>query len=97
MEAGDQADPGADKDAAHDQRADNAPEQNAMLLLFRDRKIIEDHQEDEEIIDAEGNFQNVTGDELERDLVSLPEIKNDRERSGQRNVHGAPSPAPRES
>ena len=51
-------------------------------------KIIE---EDEEVIDAERNFQNVAGDELQRDLVSLPEIENDRERSGQHNVHRAPA------
>ena len=91
MKAVDQSNPGADEDAAQHERADDAPEQNAMLLLFRDRKKIEDDQEDEEIIGAEGNFQNVTSDELERYLASLPEIKKDGERSGEDNVDCAPS------
>ena len=62
-----------------------------MLLFFRDRKKIEDDQKNEEIIGAEGNFQNVTSDELKRYLASLPEIKKDGERSGEDNVDCAPS------
>ena len=54
-------------------------------------KIVEDHEEDEKIVDAERKFQNVTGDELQRDLVSLPEVKQDRERGRQRNVDRAPT------
>ena len=62
-----------------------------MLLLFRHRKKVEDDKEEEKVVSAEGNFQNVTGDELQRHLVSLPEVEKDRERSGQRDVHCAPS------
>ena len=90
VKPGDQAHPGANKDAAQEQRAQNTPEQNAMLLLLRDREIIEDHEEDEEIIDAERNFQNIAGDELQRSLVPLPEIQDNREPSRQPNIQGAP-------
>ena len=38
-------------------------------------KIVEDHQEDEKIVDAEREFQNIAGDEFQRDLMSLPEIQ----------------------
>jgi len=91
VEAGDQTHSGPDKNAAHEQRTQDSPEQNAMLLLFRDREIIEDYEEDEEIIDAQGKFKNIPSDEFQRGMVALPEVQQDREGSGQRNVYGAPA------
>src|SRR5205823_4989338 len=69
VKTGDQANAGTDKDAAHDQRAQHAPEQDAMLMLFGDREKIEDHQEDKKVIDAERKLQNVAGDKLQRRLM----------------------------
>ena len=97
MKAVDQADSGANKDAAHDERAQNSPEQHAMLLVLRHRKIVEDHEEDEQIIDAERKFQNIAGDELQRRLMSLPEVQDGRERARPTPRTGRSNPAPRES
>src|SRR6202023_770507 len=72
METGDQADPGADEDAPQDKRADDAPEQNPMLLLVGHREVFENHQEDEKVIDTEGYFQDITGNELQSYLMPLP-------------------------
>ena len=38
MKAVDQSNPGADENAAQHERADDSPEKNAMLLLFRERQ-----------------------------------------------------------
>src|SRR5216684_74728 len=73
VEAFDQADPSKNKDAAHEQRSDDSPEQHASLVLLGNGEIAEDHEEDEEIVDAEGEFENVAGDEFQCDLAPLPE------------------------
>ena len=44
---------GSDEDAPHDERSQNAPEQNSMLLLLGNGKVIEDQKEDEKIVHAE--------------------------------------------
>jgi hypothetical protein len=62
-----------------------------MLLRFGDCEVVEDYEKDEKVIDAEGNLQNITRYELERGLVSLPEVQDGREPGGQPNIHGAPS------
>ena len=90
MKAGDQSHARANEHAAQEQRANHPPKQNAMLLLFGHREKVEDDQEDEEIVGAQGNFQNVAGDKLERDLVPLPEIEHNCECGGENNVDRAP-------
>jgi hypothetical protein len=62
-----------------------------MLLLFGHGEVFEDHEEDEQVIHAEGDFQNIPSDELQRNLVSLPEVQQNREPGGQRDVHRAPA------
>ena len=64
VEALDQADAGKNKDAAHQHRPDNSPEQYPMLMLLGHGEITEDQEEDKKIIDAEREFENVAGDEL---------------------------------
>jgi hypothetical protein len=91
METGDQANPGADEDAPQDERADDAPEQNSMLLLVGHGEIFKNHEEDKKVIDTEGNFQDITGNELQSYLMPLPEVKNDGEPCGQRNIYRAPA------
>src|SRR5579863_8145090 len=90
MEAGDQSYARANENAAQDECADDAPEQNPMLLLLGYREKIEDDQEYEEVIGAERHFQNIAGDEFERDLVPLPKVKNDGEPSREYHVGRAP-------
>ena len=64
--------------AAQHERAQNSPEQNAMLLRFRHRKKIkDDKRKRKRLFSAQGDFQNIAGDELQRHLVSLPEVEKD--------------------
>ena len=75
----DQAHPGDDENSAHDQRAQNSPEQHAVLLLLGHGEKVEDHEEDEQVVDAQRELDNIAGDELQCDLVPLPEIERWRE------------------
>src|SRR5579864_2169962 len=61
-----------DEDSAQNERSHDSPEQDTMLLLLRDGEIVEDHEENEEVIDAKREFEDVSGDKLEAGLMSLP-------------------------
>ena len=91
MKTGDQADPGANKNAAQHERTDNSPKQNAMLLLVRNSEKIKDQQKNKKVVNAEGNFQNVAGNELQGNLLPLPETQNNCESAGQHHIHRAPA------
>src|ERR1700693_6406568 len=77
VEALDQTHSRDDENTAHQHRAHNSPKQDAPLVLLRHREIAEDHEEEKKIVDAQGEFQDVAGNELKRDLAPLPE-KNQR-------------------
>src|ERR1700733_3423605 len=91
VEALDETDAHKDEDAAHNHGADDSPEQHAMLLFFRNREVAEDQKKDEEVIDAEREFKNIAGDEVERNQSPLPEINDCRKRKRQCNPQSAPS------
>src|SRR5664280_569489 len=57
-----------DEDGTHDQRAQDAPEQHVVLKVSRDAKIAEDEQKNEEVIDAKGLLDEVSRNELQRQL-----------------------------
>ena len=59
---------GADADhrAAHHQRAEDAPEQHAVLVDRRHREVTEDHRDDEDVVDAERLLDDVAGEVLQR-------------------------------
>ena len=42
-----------DKEATHDDRANNTPEQDPVLIDARDAETCEDHQEDEQVVHAQ--------------------------------------------
>ena len=91
METLDELHSGADEDAAQDERAKNSPKQDAVLQFVGNRKIVEDHQEDKQIVDTQGQLDHVSGDELQAGLTPLPEVQNGREGDGHRNIHQAPA------
>ena len=64
----------ADEDAAHDQRAEHPPEEDAALVERRDPEHGEDQHEDEEVIDAEGLLDQIGGEELQRGFRPPPEV-----------------------
>ena len=62
---GDQRRARADHRAAQDERAQDAPEEQAMLIAGFDAKILEDQQEDKNVVQAEGFFNDVAGEKLQ--------------------------------
>jgi hypothetical protein len=57
--------------------------------MFGKEKIAENYEEEKKIVHAEGEFEDVTGDEFKRDLASLPEKNEARKGRGQADPHGA--------
>src|SRR2546429_6431501 len=57
----DQRDTEPDHHSAHDQRANNSPNENAMLRDRRHAKVGKDQNEDEDVIDAERVLDQVAG------------------------------------
>src|SRR5580698_4613327 len=90
VETLDQANPGKNEEAPHQQRAEDSPKQDAVLMLLGYREIAEDHKEEEEIVHAEGEFEHVASDEFERHLAPLPEKDHSGKGRGQADPHGAP-------
>ncbi len=72
MEARDERDPEADHGCPHDERAQDAPDQNPVLVLGRHPEVGKDEPENENIIDAERVLDQVAGEEVERLLGPLP-------------------------
>jgi hypothetical protein len=84
----DESDPGQDERRAHEQSAENPPEQHAMLVLLGNREVVEDYEKNEKIIDAERKFEDVTCDELDGNLPALPEKNEHSEGCRQSQPHG---------
>ena len=53
MEPLDQADARDDENRAHDQRAQDSPEQDIVLVVAGNLEETENQQEDEEVVDAQ--------------------------------------------
>ncbi len=62
MEVGDEGGADADHGAAHDECAEDAPEEDAVLVAGGDGEGAEDHGDDEDVVDAEGFFDDVAGE-----------------------------------
>ena len=58
--------PIGDEDAARDQRADDSPEQHAVLQVRRHREVRERHQEDEQVVDGQRLLDQPRLEELQR-------------------------------
>ena len=67
---GDERNANADHQAAHDQRAENAPVQDAMLVFAGDAEIGKDEGDDKDVVHREGQLDQIAGDELEGLLLS---------------------------
>ena len=91
MKALDQADAGQNEDSARDQRAQDAPEQNAVLQFAGNAEESEDDQKDEQIVDAERQLDQIAGRELKTLRATVPEVNEDGECRGQSDPHRAPA------
>ena len=89
VELSNQSDSRQDENSAHDQRSQNSPEQNFVLVDRGYLEIPEDEKKDEKIIDTEGKFNHVSGDELQRGGTPVPKVNNYREDGRQCDPHGA--------
>src|ERR1700693_279444 len=59
-------------------------------MLLGHGKVAEDDEEDEEIVNAEGEFKQVAGCEFESGLAALPEKEQSSKNGGEHDPHGAP-------
>ena len=55
-----------DENRAHHDRADDAPEQHAVLVARRDLEVGEDEDEDEDVVHAQAELDEVAGEKLLR-------------------------------
>ena len=59
-----------DKNRAKDQRTQNAVKQNAVFVFRRNAEITENENENENVINRERIFENISGQKFERGLCS---------------------------
>src|SRR6266849_9111330 len=90
MESLDEGNAGSDKNGAHDEGAQDSPEQYLVLVDRRHLEETEDEEEDEEVVDAQREFDDVSGDELQRGRAAVPEENDDRKNCGQGDPGYAP-------
>src|SRR5215467_1875899 len=74
MEVLEQGCPSGNKNGSHDQRTDNPPKKNSVLIDGGGREILKNHEKDEQIIDTKGFFDNVAGEKFESFLLSPKKI-----------------------
>ena len=91
MKALNQSDAHANENGSHDNGAKNAPKQHAMLVAPIHAEIGENQQEDEEVVDAEGLFDEIPSQELQSFDGSLPKIDPQVEQQRQADPNTAPN------
>ena len=91
VELADQQGAGGDHDAAHHDRAQDAPLEHPGLQRCRDIEILKDQDEDEEVVDAERQLDEVAGVVLERGLRPLLPVQEPAEQERQDDDPGAPA------
>jgi hypothetical protein len=91
VKAMNEADSDKNENRAHRHCAENAPEQNPVLLLLRHNEVVEDNQKKKKIVDAQREFDDVAGDEFQGNLSSPPEKDENGKRHCQAEPHGGSS------
>src|SRR4029077_20256225 len=61
-----------DHDAAHHQRAENAPREHAVLHGFRHLEGAENYQKDEQVVYAERFFDDIACEVFKATLLAVP-------------------------
>ena len=82
----------ADHCAAHDERAQNSPEKQAMLVPGVNAKILEDQNEDEYVVHAERFFDYISGKKLEAGATPMGRKNPQSEPNGKRDPQRAFEP-----
>ena len=73
MELIDERHAGKNECGSHDERADDTPEQHPVLVLTWHPEIGEQHQENEQVVHAQRQLNQVASDKLKRRLPTAPE------------------------
>src|SRR5260370_10303766 len=66
-----QSDTGQDHDSAHDQGADNSPHQRTMLCHWWHAKVSKNQHKNEDVMDAQRIFDEVSSEKIEAGLRSF--------------------------
>src|SRR4029077_5221529 len=77
VEPFDEGNAGGDENRAHDQGAQDSPEQYLVLVDRRHLEETKDEEEDKEVVDAQRELDDVSGDELKRGRAAVPEENDD--------------------
>jgi hypothetical protein len=78
------------KECTHENGSNDAPEQDFVLVLWRNLEKPEDHDEHEQIVDAQRFFDEVAGEEFKGFLVSDKVIDANVEGNGQSDPEQTP-------
>ena len=81
-------DAGEDEDAAQDERAEDAPEQHAELVLAGHGEEREDHRPHEDVVDRQALLDEEAGVVLAAGLAALPDEQHDPEGEPERDPDG---------
>ena len=74
---------GEDEDEAHDHRADDAPQEHAVLILPADLEVLEHHEEHEEVVDGQRLLDQVRRDEQHGVIGPVSDLDEDAEKQRQ--------------
>jgi hypothetical protein len=91
VEPRDDAHADEDEDRAHHDRADDAPEEHAVLEARLDLEVGEHEDEDEDVVHAQAQLDEVAGEELLAEFGAAPPPHESAERDGERAPDGAPA------
>src|SRR5437660_4215193 len=89
MKTRDEGDAEPDHDPAHEQRAKNAPDEDAMLRDGGNAEAGEDQDKNENVIDAERVFDEITGQKIERGVRAAQFPNQQIEEKGKHHPDGA--------
>ena len=70
IDQGNEGDPDPDHETAHDQRAEDTPVQDPVLVFAGDGEIAKDESDDKDIVHRKGQLDQIASDELKGFLVS---------------------------
>ena len=76
--------------AAHDERAEDAVEEHAVLAVLRDAEVLEDEHHDEDVVGAQRLFDDVAGQEGQSDVPPAAQMESQREQQRERHPYGRP-------
>ncbi|GAB5078430.1 hypothetical protein ARTHROSP310_15710 [Arthrobacter sp. AD-310] len=87
---GDDGRSGSNKQAPEDQRPQDAQEEDAVLVLARNRKKREDDRPDKNVVHGQGLFNQIPGEVLLPELGAVQEPDHTAERHAEEHPHSGP-------